>query len=70
MQSYISVKVASKQAQQKHHHDKHTASRKLFIGQRVMIRNVQPRDEWGAGTIFERTGPLSHCWRSNMEMPY
>ena len=60
MRPNISGKVVSKQAQQKLNHDKHTAGREHFIGQRVMVRNLRPGDKWVAGTIIERTGPLSY----------
>ena len=60
MRPDISGKVATKQAQQKFYHDKHTRTRELFIGQRVMIRNLCPGDKWIPGTIIERTGPLSY----------
>ena len=58
MQPDISGKVATKQAKQKFYHDQHTSTRELFIGQRVMVRNLRPGDKWIPGTIIERTGPL------------
>ena len=60
MRPDISGKVATKQAQQKFYHDQHTRTRELFIGQRVMVRNLRPGDKWIPGTIIERTGPLSY----------
>ena len=56
----ISGKVASKQVQQKFHHDQHASVRELFIGQRVMVKNLRPGDKWVPGTIIEQTGPLSY----------
>ena len=60
MQPEISGNVATKQANQKFYHDKHSKTRELFIGQRVMVRNLRPGDKWVPGTIVERTGPLSY----------
>ena len=45
MRPDISGKVATKQAQQKFYHDQHTRTRELFIGQRVMVRNLRPGDK-------------------------
>ena len=52
--------VASKQAQKKLYHDRHSAGRELFIGQRVMERNLCAGNKWIPGTIMEKTGPLSY----------
>ena len=60
MRPEISGNVATKQANQKLYHDKRSKSRELFIGQRVMVRNLRPGDKWVPGTIVERTGPLSY----------
>ena len=60
MRPDISGKITSKQAHQKLYHDQHSAGRQLFIGQRVMVRNFCAGDKWIAGTIMERTGPLSY----------
>ena len=56
----VSGSIASKQAQQKFYHDQHSTGRELFIGQRVMVRNLLAGDKWIPGTIMERTGPLSY----------
>ena len=60
MRPDVSGNVAAKQAQQKFYHDQHSAGRELFIGQRVMVRNLRAGDKWVPGTIMERTGPLSY----------
>ena len=60
MRPDVSKNVASKQAQQKLYHDQHSAGRKLFISQRVMVRNLCAGDKWMPGTIMERTSPLSY----------
>ena len=60
MRPDISGNVASKQAQQKLCHDQHSAGRELFIGQRVMVRNLRVGDKWVPGTIMEGTDPLSY----------
>ncbi len=52
--------VSASQATQKHHHDKHSRARDLFIGQRVMVRNLRPGHQWIPGTIVERKGPLTY----------
>ena len=36
----------------------YSAGRELFIGQRIMVRNLCAGDKWMPGTIMERTGPL------------
>ena len=56
----INRNVALRQAQQKFQHDSHAHNRELFVGQRVMVRNLRPGDKWVPGTIIERTGPLSY----------
>ena len=33
---------------------------KLFIGQRVAVRNFCAGDKWIPGTIMKRTGPLAY----------
>ena len=60
MRPDINRKVGIKQAQQKFYHDQHSNARELFIGQRVMVRNLRPGDKWVPGTIIERTGLLSY----------
>ena len=60
MRPDVSGNVASNQAQQKLYHDQHSAGRELFIGQRVMVRNLRVGDKWVPGTIMKRTGPLSY----------
>ena len=60
MRPDIKGKVGIKQAQQKFYHDQHSNTRELFIGQKVMVRNLRPGDKWIPGTIIERTGPLSY----------
>ena len=52
--------VVSKQADQKLQHDQHCKSRELYIGQRVLVRNVRPGQSWIPGTVIERNGPLSY----------
>lgn len=57
--------VASKQAEQKRQHDLHAKKRDLFIGQRVMVRNLRPGPRWIPGTVVERNGPLSYLVQVN-----
>ena len=52
--------VASKQADQKLQHDQHAKPRELFLGQRVLVRNIRPGQAWIPGTVVERNGPLSY----------
>ena len=59
LQPDINRNVALKQAWQKFQHDSHAHKRELFVGQRVMVRNLRPGDKWVPGTILECTGPLS-----------
>ena len=52
--------VAAKQADQKLQHDQHAKPRELFLGQRVLVRNIRPGQAWIPGTVVERNGPLSY----------
>ena len=56
MRPDISGKVATKQAQQKLYHDKHTSTRKLFIRQKVVIQGTNG----SLALSLKRTGPLSY----------
>ena len=60
MRPEIRGNVATKQADQKFYHDKHSKTRELFIGQRLMVRSLHPGNKWVPGTIVKRTGPLSY----------
>ena len=61
----VEGRVASKQAAQKQQHDRHSRKRDLFVGQRVMVRNLRPGPGWIPGTIVERNGPLSYLVQVN-----
>ena len=61
----VDGRVASKQAEQKRQHDLHAKKRDLFIGQRVMVRNLRPGPRWIPGTVVERNGPLSYLVQVN-----
>ena len=53
----ISGYVTSQQAKQKAHHDLHSRSRNLWVGQRVLVRNYRPGEDWIPGTVIDRKGP-------------
>lgn len=54
----VEERVVSKQADQKAQHDKHSKSRELFLGQRVLVRNIRPWQAWIPGTVVERKEPI------------
>ena len=47
----------SQQAAQKSQHDQHSRARELCVGQRVLIRNYWPGEDWIPGVIIERQSP-------------
>ena len=53
-------RVMSQQAAQKCQHDRHSRARELCVGQRVLIRNYRPGEDWIPGVITERRGPHSY----------
>jgi len=52
--------VHLQQANQKFHHDQHTCSRVLTVGQNVMARNLREGPRWVPGVVIERLGPLTY----------
>ena len=50
----------SQQAAQKSQHDQHSRARELCVGQRVLIRNSRPGEDWIPSAIIERWGPHSY----------
>ena len=56
----VKEEVVSKQADQKLQHDQHSKARELFLGQRVLVRNLRPDQTWNPGTVIEKNGPLSY----------
>ena len=55
--------VTAQQASQKAHHDQHSRARELCVGQRVLVRNYRPGENWIPGTVVDRRGPLSYTVR-------
>ena len=55
--------VTTQQASQKAHHDQHSRARELCVGQRVLVRNYRPGENWIPGTVVDRRGPLSYTVR-------
>ena len=56
----LESEVARKQAQQKDHHDRRSASRKFSVGDLVMAKNFRAGPDWVPATIVARLGPLSY----------
>ena len=56
----VSEHVTSQQATQNAHHDQHSRARDLCVGQRVLVRNYQPGEDWVSGTVVDRKGPHSY----------
>ena len=56
----VKGRVMSQQAAQKSQHDQHSRARELCVGQRVLIRNYRPGEDWVPGVIVERRGPHSY----------
>ena len=52
--------VMSHQAAQKSQHDQHSRARELCVGQRVLVRNYRPGEDWIPGAVIERQGPHSY----------
>ena len=52
--------MVGKQADQKEQHDSRAKPREVFVGQRVMVRNIQPGQAWVPSTVVERQGHLSY----------
>ena len=48
------------QAAQKPQHDQHSRAGELCVGQRVLIRNYRPGEDWIPGAIIERWSPHSY----------
>ena len=51
--------VAGKQAEQKSQHDKHAHQREFSIGEKVMVKNLQPGPTWIPGTVTKQLGPVT-----------
>ena len=49
-----------KQAEQARHHDCHSTSREMIVGQNVMARNFRQGEKWIPGIIVKRLGPLTY----------
>ena len=56
----VKGRVMSQQAAQKSQHDQHSRARELCVGQRVLIRNYRPGEDWVPGVIVERRDPHSY----------
>ena len=54
----IGSTVSSKQALQKLHHDRHSLSRDLYVGQRVMVRNMRPGPQYASWSTMD----IWHCY--------
>ena len=52
--------VATKQSQQKTHHDAHAKLRELAVGDTVVCRDFQGTSKWQRGTILQKLGPLTY----------
>ena len=68
----LESEVARKQAQQKDHHDRRSASRKFSVGDLVMAKNFRAGPDWVPATIVARLGPLSYLvetqvWRRHVD---
>ena len=55
-----SQRVLDKQSMQKSQHDRHAKHREFNVGERVMVRNLQPGPKWVVGIVRKRNGPLSY----------
>ena len=55
MRPDVSGKVESKQAQQKLYHDQCSTGRELFIGQRLMVRNLRAGGKWICNRAYSWT---------------
>ena len=56
----VKDRVISQQAAQKSQHDQQSRTRELCVGQRVLIRNYQPGEDWVPDAVIERRGPHSY----------
>ena len=56
----VKDRVVSQQATQKSQHDQHSRARELCVGQRVLVRNYRPGEDWIPGTVVDRRGPHSY----------
>ncbi len=54
----LNSKVENKQLQQKATHDNHAKYKHFSVGEEVLVKRHR-QDVWTAGTIVEKTGPLS-----------
>ena len=57
----VSEHVKSQQATQKAYHDQveHSRERDLWVGQRVLVRNYRPGEDWIPVTVVDRKGSRS-----------
>ena len=68
-------RVMEKQAEQARHHDRHSTSREMIVGQNVMARNFCQGEKWIPGVIVKRLGPLTYlielkqglCWKRHID---
>ena len=56
----VSEHVTSHQATQKAHHDQHSRTRDLCVGQILLVRNYRPGEDWVPSTVVDRKGPHSY----------
>ena len=70
-------RVCERQAEQKWQHHQHAKQRELFIGQKVMAKNLRSRGpRWVPGVVVERLGPLTYLvlvdgglfWRRHVDL--
>ena len=52
----------------KRQHDAHSRDREFDIGETVLARNLREGPKWLAGTIIERTGPVSYRVQVNEQV--
>ena len=60
MRPDLRIEVNKKQADQKVVHDRHSRDWQYFLGQNVMVKDIQTGFSWIPGIIIERLGPLSY----------
>ena len=56
-------RVNEHQANQKQYHDKRARQRSFKVGQRVVVRDQNPRKPWVPGTIEKLQGPVTYLVR-------
>ena len=56
----VGGRVRDRQASQKVHHDRHSGTRELRLGQSVWARNFRDGPTWVPATVSDQLGPLSY----------